>query len=101
MFKKLGVSTLALAAALAVAAPTLTMASERDYRGGRTQVVEHRDAYRDRGRDDHRDVRDRDDFRFRAGFYAAPAPIAAGYYDRFGVWHAYGNYEQFGYWRGR
>jgi len=84
MFKKLGISTLALAAALAVAAPTASFARDRD---------DHRNDHRDRGREVivHRD---HDRFRFGVGI----ATPAAGYYDQFGVWHAYGFCDQFGVW---
>jgi len=88
MLKKLGISTLALAAALAVAAPTLTFARGRD---------DHRGAERFERRDDHRLVRDRDHDGFRFGVGVGVAP-AAGYYDQFGVWHPYGYYDQFGVW---
>ncbi len=92
MLKKLRISTLALAAALAVAAPTLTFAQDRD---GRRD--DHRDVARVERRDDHRIVRggDRSGFRFSFGINVAPA---AGYYDQFGVWHPYGYYDQFGVW---
>jgi hypothetical protein len=93
MLKKLGISTLALAATLAVAAPTASFARDRDdHRGDRREVIEHRD------HDGDRFVRDRghDGFRFGVGFNAAPA---AGYYDQFGVWHPYGFYDRFGVWR--
>jgi len=102
MLKKLGIPTLALATAMAVVAPTVTLARDRDdHRGGdfgRHEVVH--------GRDD-RDVRFRGGpgFNFGVGVYAAPAPIysapapgAGGYYDQFGVWHPYGYYDQFGVW---
>ena len=81
MFKKLGISTLALAAALAVAAPTASFARDRDdHRDhGRREVIVHRD---------------HDRFRFGVGI----ATPAAGYYDQFGVWHAYGFCDQFGVW---
>jgi hypothetical protein len=84
MFKKLGVSTLALAAVLAMAAPTAGFARDRDehYRGERREVMVHRD---------------HDRFGFGIGVNVAPAP-AAGYYDQFGVWHPYGFYDRFGVW---
>jgi hypothetical protein len=94
MFKKLGISTLALAAVMAVAAPTASFARDRDdHRGGerdsgRHAVIEHRDY----------GFRDHDRSRFGVGFNAAPA---AGYYDQFGVWHPYGFYDQFGVWHAR
>jgi len=81
MFKKLGISTLALAAALAVAAPTASFARDRD-------------DHRDRGRREVIVHRDTDRFRFGVGIVAP----AAGYYDQFGVWHPYGFYDQFGVW---
>jgi hypothetical protein len=109
MLKKFRLSTLALAAAMAVAAPTMSMAANHDdHRGGnndRREVSRGRDNDRgevSRGRDwDRRDFRyhdrDRDrgfSFGFRVG--TAPAPAANGYYDQYGVWHAYGYYDQFG-----
>ena len=93
MLKRLGISTMALAAALAVAAPRVSLARDRDdHRGG-----EHHEVYRG-----HYGWRDRDWDRGRGwslGFgYTAPAraPVvpapAAGYYDQFGVWHPYTYY---------
>jgi hypothetical protein len=92
MLKKLGISTMALAAALAVAAPGVSLARDRDdHRGG-----EHHEVYRG-----HEGWRDRDWDHDRRGWsfgfgYTAPAPVvpapAAGYYDQFGVWHAYAYY---------
>lgn len=84
---------MALAAALAVAAPGVSLARDRDdHRGG-----EHHEVYRG-----HEGSRDRDWDRGRGwsfGFgYTAPAPApvvpapAAGYYDQFGVWHPYAYY---------
>lgn len=88
MLKKLGFKTMALAAGLAVAAPTISLARDRDDRHER---VERRD------RDD-RGFRDRDDRRFNFRYYSAPVPAANGFYDRFGVWHPYGFYDRFGVW---
>ena len=83
MLKRLGISTMALAAALAVATPAVTLARDRDdHRGG-----EHHEFYR--GRDwDH------DRHGWGLGFgYTAPVPAPApGYYDQFGVWHPYTYY---------
>jgi len=89
MLKRFRVPTLALATALAVAAPTLTLARDRD---------DHRGAEHFEHRDDHRFVRDRGhDVRFGFGVGVNVAP-AAGYYDQFGVWHPYGFYDTFGVW---
>lgn len=81
MLKRFGISTMALAAALAVATPAVSLARDRDdHRGG-----EHHEFYR--GRDgDH----DRRGWGFGFG-YTAPVP-APGYYDQFGVWHPYTYY---------
>ncbi|HLG98342.1 MAG TPA: hypothetical protein VKX49_18645 [Bryobacteraceae bacterium] len=110
MLKRFGIPALALASALAVAAPNVTLAAER---GGEREGHEAaRQDFRGRGgdgsdRDRHfdRDNRgfDRDDygrFNFGVGVYAAPAPApaASGYYDQYGVWHASGYYDQFGVW---
>lgn len=101
MLKRLGIPTLALATAMAVAAPTVTLARDRDdHRGG---DFGRQESFR--GRDDH-DARFRggDRFNFGVGIYApapvipAPGPAAAGYYDQYGVWHPYGYYDQFGIW---
>ena len=101
MLKRFGIPSLALATVLAVAAPTVTLARDRDdHRGGdfdRHETI--------RGRDDH-DFRGRDRFNFGVGVYASPAPVvapapvvpASGYYDQYGVWHPYGYYDQFGNW---
>jgi hypothetical protein len=105
MLKRFGITTFALATALAVAAPTVTLARDRDdHRGG---DVGRQEAFR--GRDDRGGhFQDRDDrdwgfrggnrFNFGVGVYSAPAPAAGGYYDQFGVWHPYGYYDQFGVW---
>jgi hypothetical protein len=101
MLKRLGLSTLALAAAMAVAVPTASMAAERNDHRGRDFNG------RDNDRHERVEPRGRDDWRFRGGdrarvgvgfgFYnTAPAPAANGYYDRFGVWHPYGYYDQWG-----
>ena len=93
MLKKLGIPTLALAMALAVAAPAVSLARGRDeHRGGgfdRHEVYRGRDARVWRGRGGP-------SFNFGVGVYAAPAP--AGYYDQYGVWHPYG-YGAYGVWR--
>ena len=89
MLKKLGISTLALAAALAVATPAVSLARDRDdHRGGeRHEVYRGHDGWRGRDWD-----RDRHGWSFGFG-YAAPAPAPpAGYYDQFGVWHPYTYY---------
>jgi hypothetical protein len=92
MLKRLGISTMALAAALAVAAPAVSLARDRDdHRGGeRHEVYRGHDGWR--GRDWDRG------WGFGFGYFGynavpvpAPAP-AAGYYDQFGVWHAYNYY---------
>jgi hypothetical protein len=89
MLKKLGIPTLALTIAMAVAAPAVTLARGRDdQRGG--GAARH-EVYRGReGRDD-RGWRDRDGgrFNFGVGVYTAPAPAPAGYYDQYGIWHPY------------
>ena len=99
MLKKLGFKTMALAAGLAVAAPTLSLARDRDDSRGRnfnSHVVENH-AYEHRDID-NRGFRDRDDRRFNIRSYAAPAPAANGYYDQYGVWHPYGYHDRFGVW---
>lgn len=97
MLKRLRFPALALATALAVAAPTLSLAGDRDDHRGRD--VGRHEYYRG---DEHREFRrgDRDDFRFGVGVSVAPvpAPPASGYYDAYGVWHPYGYYDQFGVW---
>jgi hypothetical protein len=110
MLKKLGIPTLALATAMAVAAPTVTLARDRDddRRGGNS---DRHEAFRGRddrgGRSQDRDDRDwgfrgGNRFNFGVGFYSAPAPVysapapaASGYYDRYGVWHPDGYYDQY------
>src|SRR5579864_8896610 len=101
MFKKLGIPTLALATAIAVAAPTVTLARDRDdHRGGDSDRHETFRGRDDRGgRSQDRDDRDwgfrgGNRFNFGVGFYSAPAPVysapapaASGYYDQYGVWH--------------
>ena len=101
MLKLFGLKTMALAAGLAVAAPTISLARDRDdFRGNREPVRNQRI---DHDRFVHRDVdrdrfvrRDRDDYRYNVR--VAPTPAATGYYDQFGVWHPYGYYDQFGVW---
>lgn len=112
MLKRFGLSTLALATALAVAAPVVSMARDRDddrgFRGrdfDRHERMEHRDYgrhFRDwdgdygrRSRDWDRD-RGRSRFGFSFGYQTAPTPAANGYYDQYGIWHAYGYYDQWG-----
>jgi hypothetical protein len=102
MLKQLGISTLALAAALAVATPGISLARDRDdHRGGDRH--EFYGGHNSRGGDwDHARDRDRDWDRDRHGWsfgfgYAAPVPVpapapAAGYYDQYGVGHAYAYY---------
>jgi hypothetical protein len=95
MLKRFGLPVLALASALAVAAPTMTFAADRnDHRGGPDQrgpeIARHETF---RGRDDRRVVV-RDDharLNFGVGFYAPPVsvPVARGFYDQCGVWHTY------------
>jgi hypothetical protein len=96
MLKRLGISTVALAAALAIATPGVTLARDRDdHRGG-----EHHEIYRG-----HNGWRDRDWDRDRRGWnfsfgYTTPVPVpvparavpAEGYYDQFGAWHPYNYY---------
>ena len=110
MLKRLGIPALALASAFAIAAPNVTLAADRG--GDRDGHQGARQEFRDRGndRDRHFDRDDRDGrrfdrsdhgrFNFGVGVYAAPvpAPAASGYYDQYGVWHAYGYYDQFGVW---
>jgi len=96
MFKRLRLSAVALAAALAVATPGISLARDRDdHRGGEhREFYGGRDGWRDRGWDRDRD-RDR---HWSFGFgYAAPVPVPApapvnGYYDQYGVWHPYAYY---------
>ena len=92
MLKRFGIPTLALATVLAVAAPTVTLARDRDdHRGGdfdRHEVFHSRDDHEARRRG----------LNFGVGVYAAPAPVItpapapAGYYDQYGVWHPYTYY---------
>jgi hypothetical protein len=93
MLRKLGIPILAMAAALAVAVPSVTIARDRDdHRGD-----DHHEAVR---RDFHGD---RDRFRggwnIGVGVYPAPVPVPvapppapSGYYDQYGVWHPYVTY---------
>ena len=104
MIKKLGLSTLALAAALAVAAPTISMARDRDdYNRGRdfnrqSERYEHRDGDRDWNRGRDRDDYNRGRVGVGFGFYRTPAaPAASGYYDQYGYWHSYGYNAPNGY----
>jgi hypothetical protein len=98
MLKKLGIPTLALAVAMAVAAPSVTLARDRDdYRG---RGFERHEMYRGREQRVWRD-NDRGRFSFGINIYRAPIapqPVANGYYDEYGVWHAYGFYDQYGNW---
>lgn len=115
MFKRFGIPALALAAAMAVAAPTVTLADGRDGRGhGNDRPAEHVNrgyenrGYENRGYERHDEHFERgfrgDDgrgydrgFNVGVGVYAAPAPVPAnGYYDQYGVWHPYGYYDQYG-----
>ncbi len=93
MLKKLGIPTLALAMALAVAAPAVSLARGRDDHRG-SGVVRHEE-YRGR---DARVWRGPSGpyLNFGVGVYAAPAPALPGYYDQYGVWHpyAYGPYAR-------
>jgi hypothetical protein len=101
MLKKLGFKTMALAAGLAVAAPTLSLARDRDDLRGRNSNsharVENHERY-ERSDRDNRGIRDRGDRRFNFRSYSTPAPAANGYYDQYGVWHPYGYYDGFGVW---
>ena len=105
MLKRFGLPTLALATAMAVAAPTVTLARDRDdHRGG--DAGRHEVVRRDFHGDHDRDFRGGRGINFGLGFYSAPAPVVApapapatGYYDQYGVWHPYGYYDQFGVWR--
>jgi hypothetical protein len=87
MLKKLGFKTMALAAGLAVAAPTISLARDRDDFRGRN--VDRHERF---------ERRDRDDRRFNLRFYSAPTRRSDGYYDRYGVWHPYGFYDRYGVW---
>jgi Ni/Co efflux regulator RcnB len=99
MLRRLGISTMALAAALAAATPAVSLARDRDdHRSG-----EHHEVYRghEAGRDRHWDHdRDWDRQGWSFGFgYTAPVPVPApapGYYDQYGVWHPYAPYP-YGY----
>ena len=95
MLNKLGIPTLALVTAMAVAAPTVTLARDRDDRRGGDS--DRHETFRGRNERGGR-FEDRDDRDFGLGFYSAPAPAANGYYDQYGVWHPYGSYDQFGVW---
>src|SRR5579884_986187 len=93
MLKRFGLSTLALATALAVAAPVMSMARDRDDIHGRD--ADRHELYVPRGRDwDH----DRRGVNFGVGVNVVPTPAPAvnGYYDQYGVWHPYGYYDQWG-----
>ena len=90
MLRKLGIPILAMAAALAAAVPSVSLARDRD---------DHAEGFRRdvRGDRDH----DRRSWDFRTRTYAVPAPVpvpvpapapAAGYYDQYGVWHPYAAY---------
>jgi hypothetical protein len=81
MFKKLGITTLALAAALAVAAPTVTLAHDRDddHSRGVQQFQRFDDHRKPEIRRDRDDRNDRDTrifqskLRFEGGVHAAPS----------------------------
>ena len=109
MFKRFGIPTLALAAALAATVPSVSLARDRDdYRGGERHEVyrshDDRRGNRDRDRDWDRDWdRDRDRGRTNRnlgfGFYntpapvrVAPAPVSNGYYDPYGAGRPYNSY---------
>ena len=94
MLRKLGIPTLAVAAALAMTAPAATFARDRDDHRGRS--VERHEEFR--GHEFRAYDHDRGHFNFGVGIYAAPAPAASGFYDRFGVWHPNGFYDRFGVW---
>ena len=91
MLKLFGLKTMALAAGLAVAAPTISLARDRDDSRGRREPVRNE-------RVDHDRFVRRDHDYFRFNVRVAPAPAVSGYYDQFGVWHPYGYYDQFGVW---
>jgi len=84
---------MALAAGLAVAAPGVSLARDRDdHRGGHHEVYRGREGWRNRDWDHDRRG-------WSLGFgYTAPVPVpvapapATGYYDQFGVWHPYNYY---------
>jgi hypothetical protein len=104
MLKKLGLKTLALAAGLAVAAPTISLARDRDdYRGGdfnRNQRFDSHARYEHRDWDD-RGVRFQTNGRrssFGVGINTAPAyrnGYSNGYYN--GYSNGYGNSQVNGY----
>ena len=107
MLKRLGISTMALAAILAAAVPGVSLARDRDdHRGGEHHEFNRgHEGGRDRDWDHDRDGdRDRDwdrgrGWSFGFGYNAVPVPApapASGYYDQYGVWHAY-NYYPYGY----
>ena len=91
MLKRFGIPVLALASALAIAAPTVTFARDRDDHRGGGRDFDHHVILRDHDR--------RSGFNFGVGFYAdptpvpvpvpVPAPAPAGYYDPYGLWHPY------------
>lgn len=94
MLKRLGFSTLALATALAVAAPAVSLARDRDdFRrdNNRHERYEHRDNRYDKDRN-------RTGFSVSFGYNTAPARrVVNGYNDRYGKWHAVrGYYDQRG-----
>ena len=105
MLKKLGIPTLALVTAMAVAAPAVTFARDNgDHRGG--DVARHETAQRGTIAAAISGIATITLFagrpvQFGVGFVApAPvAPAATGYYDQYGIWYRYGYYDQFGIWR--
>jgi len=102
MLQKLGMKTLALAAALAAAVPGVTLA--RDHDNFRGRGPEHHEVYRgDWGHRDRDWDHDRGRWGFGFGVYTAPTPVpvpvpspaANGYYDQYGVWHPYNPYYSY------
>jgi len=94
MLKRLGIPVFALAAALASITPAV--ARDRDDHRG---VERHETSRRSDDRWESRD-RYRGNSAWSFGYYSAPAPVpapvASGYYDRYGNWHPYGYAPAYG-----
>ena len=87
MFRKLGITGLVLASAMAIAGPQAASARDRD-----EGVRYSRDARADhekRERIEWRGDRNRDDWRFRDRGVSVNRYYVDGYYDAAGCWHAY------------
>lgn len=90
MFRKLGVTGLVLASALAVLGPQVASARDRDdYRYSR-DAREARDGREWRERTGHEREEWREHERREDRRYYGRGNYANGYYDQFGYWHPYG-----------